>query len=115
MGAEGGVSKDDPSRQQGQWDQTVGSAKEAVGGVLGSDSLKQQGTQQRAAGQELEARGQLSDLGAGVSDRVEGAVRSAVAGVTGDRDARDHWDRVHDDGKAAQRSAEADIQKSAPQ
>lgn len=32
-----GVSKDDPDRTGGSWNQTVGSAKEAVGGLVGSE------------------------------------------------------------------------------
>jgi hypothetical protein len=32
-----GVAKDDPKRTEGSWDQTLGSAKEAVGGILGSE------------------------------------------------------------------------------
>lgn len=32
-----GVSKDDPNRTAGNWNQTVGSAKEALGGVIGSE------------------------------------------------------------------------------
>jgi len=33
----GAVTKDDPNRTEGQWNQTVGSAKEAVGGLVGSE------------------------------------------------------------------------------
>lgn len=33
----GAVTKDDPDRGAGSWNQTVGSAKEAVGGVIGSE------------------------------------------------------------------------------
>lgn len=33
----GAVTKDDPDRGQGSWNQTVGSAKEALGGVVGSE------------------------------------------------------------------------------
>lgn len=32
-----GVSKDDPNRQAGAWNQTVGAGKEAVGGLFGSE------------------------------------------------------------------------------
>lgn len=32
-----GVAKDHPDRAAGSWNQTVGSAKEAVGGLIGSD------------------------------------------------------------------------------
>lgn len=33
----GAVTKDDPRRTEGSWDQTMGSAKEALGGVLGNE------------------------------------------------------------------------------
>ena len=33
----GAISKDDPDRTAGSWNQTVGSAKEAVGGLIGSE------------------------------------------------------------------------------
>jgi len=32
-----GVTKNDPNRQEGSWNQTIGSAKEAVGGLVGSE------------------------------------------------------------------------------
>jgi uncharacterized protein YjbJ (UPF0337 family) len=33
----GAITKDDPNRQAGSWNQTIGSAKEAVGGLIGSE------------------------------------------------------------------------------
>jgi uncharacterized protein YjbJ (UPF0337 family) len=33
----GAVTKDDPNRTEGSWNQTVGSAKETVGGLVGSE------------------------------------------------------------------------------
>lgn len=33
----GAVTKDDPNRTEGSWNQTVGSAKEAFGGLVGSE------------------------------------------------------------------------------
>ena len=33
----GAVTKDDPNRSQGAWNQTVGSGKEFVGGLIGSE------------------------------------------------------------------------------
>jgi len=33
----GAVTKDDPNRTEGSWNQTVGSAKEAVGGLVGNE------------------------------------------------------------------------------
>ncbi len=33
----GAVTKDDPDRSAGSWNQTVGSAKETVGGLVGSE------------------------------------------------------------------------------
>ena len=33
----GAITKDDPARQEGAWNQTVGSAKETVGNLVGSE------------------------------------------------------------------------------
>lgn len=33
----GAVTKDDPNRQEGSWNQTIGSGKEFVGGLVGSE------------------------------------------------------------------------------
>lgn len=107
------MTKDDPDRTTGSWNQTVGSAKETVGGLVGSENLKQTGRQQNLEGQEQEARGQLKDFGSGVSDRAAGALGSAVAGVTGDRSKQAEYQRQHDVGKTQQRGAEHDIQKQA--
>jgi len=107
----GAITKDDPNRTEGSWNQTVGSAKEAIGGLVGSEDLKRAGAQQNAEGKGQEAQGQLNDFGSGVANRVTGAVGGAVAGITGDRDAQLEAQKQHDIGKTQQRGAEADIQK----
>jgi len=107
----GAITKNDPNRSDGSWNQTVGSAKEALGGFVGSEDLKRKGQQQNAEGKAQEAQGQLNDFGSGIANRVAGAVGGAVAGITGDRDAQLKAQRQHDSGKTQQRGAEADIQK----
>lgn len=109
-----GIAQDDPRRQQGAWNQTIGAGKETIGGLLGAEGLKKEGQEQNAAGKGQEAQGQLSDLGAGVSNRVGGAVSGAVAGLTGDRAKQAEANEKHDIGKTLQRGAEADIQKQNP-
>ncbi|CAI6332835.1 unnamed protein product [Periconia digitata] len=111
----GGVAASDPDRSQGSWNQTVGSAKEAVGNLVGAEGLKQEGIRQNKEGQGQEAQGQLSDLGKGVKDRVGGTVGGAVAGVLGNDAQKSEAERQHEDGKARQRGVEADLQKQAPQ
>ncbi len=106
-------AKDSPDRSQGQYDQTIGSMKEAVGNVIGSEDWKQAGRQQNAAGQAQEAKGQLSDFGQGVGDRVTGAVGGATAALTGDKAAQAKYADQHDEGKTRQRGAEMDINKQA--
>jgi len=44
---------------------------------------------------------------------IVGAAGGMVAGLTGDREKQQKYRTMHDDGKTAQRSAEADIQKQA--
>ncbi|KAF2689150.1 hypothetical protein K458DRAFT_413448 [Lentithecium fluviatile CBS 122367] len=115
VNASGGIAKDDPNRSAGSWNQTVGSAKEAVGGLVGAEGLKQEGIRQNQEGKGQEAQGQLTDLGKGVSDRVGGAVGGAVAGLTGNQAQKDEAQRQHDEGKARQRGVEHDVTKQAPQ
>lgn len=109
-----GVAANDPNRTEGSWNQTIGSAKESLGNLTGVQSLKQEGAKQNAIGKEQEAKGQLSDLGSGVSDRVSGAVGGAVAGLTGDRAEQEKRNLQHDQGKTLQRGAEAEIAKQNP-
>ena len=66
MSSSGAAAVDDQNRRDGQWNQTVGSAKEAVGGLLGSQELKNRGAEQNEEGKRQEAQGQLSDLGGGI-------------------------------------------------
>jgi uncharacterized protein YjbJ (UPF0337 family) len=108
-----GASKDSSDRTQGQWDQTIGSAKEAAGNLFGNENLKQQGREQNLQGQGQEAKGQLSDLGQGISDRVQGSLGGAVAGLTGDREEQAKYANLHDDGKTRQRGVELDFDKQA--
>lgn len=63
------------------------------------------------AGKGQEAKGQLNDLGSGISDRVSGTVGGAVAGLTGNREEQAKAQQLHDQGKTQQRGAEHDIQK----
>jgi uncharacterized protein YjbJ (UPF0337 family) len=37
ISSDGGVNKDHPDRSAGNWNQTVGSAKETIGGLVGSE------------------------------------------------------------------------------
>lgn len=95
LSSTGAPAKDSEDRTQGQWDQTVGSLKEATGNLLGNDNLKQQGREQNLQGQGQEAKGQMSDLGQGISDRVGGTVGSAFAGLTGNTQAQKAYQDQH--------------------
>jgi len=68
----GGVAADDPNRSEGNWNQTIGSGKEALGGLLGAEGLKMEGERQNKEGRAQEARGQVNDFGSGVEGRVHG-------------------------------------------
>ena len=107
----GAVTKDDPNRQEGAWNQTIGSGKEFVGGLIGSEDMKKEGREQNLAGQGQEAQGQLNDLSSGISNRVSGAVGGAVAGLTGEKEAQAKAQEKQDIGNTQQRGAEHDIQK----
>jgi uncharacterized protein YjbJ (UPF0337 family) len=113
LSSSGVPAKDSPDRTQGSWDQTIGSGKETIGNLIGSEDLKRQGREQNESGQAQEAKGQLSDLGSGVGDRVTGAVGSAVAGLTGNRADQERYADLHDEGKSRQRGVEMDINKRA--
>jgi len=91
----------------------AGSAKESIGGLIGNESLKNAGRQQNLEGQQQQARGQLSDFGSGIGDRVQGTVGGAVAGLTGDKSGQAHYESLHDEGKTKQRGVEAELQKQA--
>ncbi|KAJ5884773.1 mismatched base pair and cruciform DNA recognition protein [Penicillium taxi] len=108
----GAVAKDDSNRTTGSWDQTIGSAKESIGNLIGNDDLRRSGAEQNAAGKADEAKGQLKDLGSGISDRVTGAVGSVGAAIAGDRTEEENFRDQHDEGKVRQRGAEADISKA---
>ena len=89
----------------------MGSAKETVGNLLGNENMKAQGRDQNLQGQGQEAKGQLSDLGHGISDRVQGTLGAGVAGVTGDRAGQAKYNDMHDEGKSRQRGVEMDLDK----
>jgi len=113
VSSSGAPAKDSSDRTQGQWDQTIGSAKETVGNLIGSEGLKQQGRDQNFQGQGQEAKGQLSDLGKGIGDRAQGAVGGAVSALTGDRTEQTKYQDLHDEGKTRQRGVEMDLDKQA--
>jgi len=109
-----GVAANDPNRQQGSWNQTVGSGKEMLGNLIGAEGLKKEGIEQNREGKAQEAQGQLSDLGGGIADRAKGAVGGAVAGLTGDQAEQERRRLQHDQGKTLQRGVESEIQKQNP-
>ncbi|GAB7350331.1 hypothetical protein MBLNU459_g0963t1 [Dothideomycetes sp. NU459] len=108
-----GVAKNDPNRSEGSWNQTVGAGKETIGGLLGAEGLKQEGQRQNAEGKQQEAAGQVSDLGKGISDRVQGTVGGAVAGLTGNRADEAKYQAQHDQGKTQQRGVESELDQQA--
>merc|ERR1712187_609548 len=89
----------------------MGSAKESVGNALGYENLRQAGVQQNASGKDAEAKGQLKDLGQGVTDRAQGAVGSVGAAIKGDREEEEKWRQVHDEGKGRQKETEREVEK----
>uniref|UniRef100_A0A1Y1N9Y6 CsbD-like domain-containing protein n=1 Tax=Photinus pyralis TaxID=7054 RepID=A0A1Y1N9Y6_PHOPY len=113
VSSDGGVSKDHPDRSAGNWNQTVGSAKEAIGGLVGSENLKSAGREQNLEGQQQEAKGQLNDLGSGMAARAQGTVGGAISNLTGDKEGQAHYDQMRADGKAEQRGVEHDLEKRA--
>lgn len=84
-----------------------------MGNLLGNESLKKEGREQNASGQAQEAKGQLSDLGSGIGDRVTGTIGSAYSGLTGNKADQEKFANQHDEGKTRQRGAELDISKQA--
>jgi len=84
-----------------------------LGSAFGAEGLKQEGMRQNQDGKAQEAKGQISDFGSGVSDRIQGTVGGAVSSLTGDKQGQVHYQQMHDAGKTTQRGAEYDIQKQA--
>ncbi|KAI9644188.1 hypothetical protein NHQ30_007542 [Ciborinia camelliae] len=109
----GAVTQNDPARQEGSWNQTVGSGKEFLGGIIGSEEMKKDGREQNAAGKGQEAQGQLNDLGSGIANRVQGTVGGAAAALKGDREKEELRRDQHDVGKTQQRGVESELQKQA--
>ncbi|KAI9040719.1 putative mismatched base pair and cruciform DNA recognition protein [Aspergillus affinis] len=109
----GATAVDDPQRNNGTWDQTIGSAKESLGNLTGYESLRREGVEQNSRGKAAEAEGQLKDWGEGMKDRATGGLGKVAAVAKGDREEERKWEEMHDQGKVQQRGAEADIQKRA--
>jgi uncharacterized protein YjbJ (UPF0337 family) len=106
--------KADPGRSSGSWNQTVGAAKESIGNLIGHQSLRQEGVRQNAEGKSQEAVGQEQDSGDSITKRmrrVQGALGSVGAVITGNTESEAKWRDIHDKGKPRQRGAETDIQK----
>lgn len=95
VSSSGAAAKDNSDRKQGQWDQTIGSLKEATGNLIGNENLKQQGREQNLQGQGQEAKGQLSDLGQGIGDRIGGTLGAGYASVTGNKAAQQAYQDQH--------------------
>jgi hypothetical protein len=51
----------------------------------------------------------------GISDRVQGTLGSAASGLTGDREAQERYNAMHDSGKTLQKGVEAELDRQNPQ
>ncbi|PLB53422.1 putative mismatched base pair and cruciform DNA recognition protein [Aspergillus steynii IBT 23096] len=109
----GATATDHPQRNTGNWDQTIGSAKESLGNLTGYEGLRREGVEQNSRGKAAEAEGQLRDFGSGLKDRAQGGLGKVAAAAKGDREEEAEWERMHDQGKVQQRGAEVDMQKRA--
>lgn len=111
--ATGATATDNPKRNNGTWDQTMGSAKESLGNLTGYEGLRREGVDQNARGKATEAEGQLKDFGEGIKDRATGGLGKVAAAAKGDRAEEQKWEDMHDQGKVQQRGAEVDMQRRA--
>ncbi|KAH8424333.1 tryptophan 2,3- dioxygenase [Aspergillus melleus] len=109
----GATATDNPKRNNGTWDQTVGSAKESLGNLTGYEGLRREGVEQNSRGKAAEAEGQLKDWGEGMKDRAQGGLGKVAAAAKGDRTEEQKWEAMHDQGKVQQRGAEADMERRA--
>lgn len=67
-----GTHIDNQDRREGQWKETVGSAKESIGSLVGSSSLQQEGRDQSNEGQAQSTVGQATEWIQGGVDRLRG-------------------------------------------
>jgi len=88
----------------------LGKGKEFIGGLIGNESLKAQGRAQYDDGLRRETSGQANDLIEGMGNRVAGSL-GALAST--DEKERERFSRQHDEGKAAIRSVQYDLQRKA--
>ncbi|EEH23587.1 hypothetical protein PABG_05798 [Paracoccidioides brasiliensis Pb03] len=121
----GTTSQDDKDKDtkpqpppRGQYNQTVGSAKQTVGAAIGNDNLRKAGERQNAEGENQEARRQAHEWAEGAGDRVTGKVGELLSGPGfggSDEDRmkaeaeRRKFKQMHEEGKLQQKSAEEDI------
>jgi uncharacterized protein YjbJ (UPF0337 family) len=113
-----GTHIDNQDRREGQWKETVGSVKESIGSLIGNKNLQQEGRDQSNEGQAQSAIGQATDWVQGSVDRLRGryniqfflilicSVNAAAATLFGDSEDAAQNQKIHDQGKAQQRSAE---------
>ena len=94
-----GIPKPPDERIHAKWAQTVGSDTQTIGNVGGVQDWKQAGREQNLSGQSQEAKGQLSDAGQGMYDRVTGHVGAAGSAIMSDkeRESRYHLDPLFHD------------------
>ncbi|KAI5811364.1 hypothetical protein DFH27DRAFT_597154 [Peziza echinospora] len=107
--ASGTATLDNQDRRDGQWNETVGSAKKALGNLTGNESLKASGTRQEQEGQGQKAAGQLTDLASGTADRLTGTVGGGLSSLVGNTSAQAEYQHQHDQGKATVRGVEHDV------
>jgi hypothetical protein len=63
------------------------------------------------SGRAQETRGQIRDFASGLGDRVIGALGSAAADLTGNKEKQAKFKERHDVGKTRERGAEVGLQK----
>ncbi|KAJ3931946.1 MAG: hypothetical protein NXY57DRAFT_895184, partial [Lentinula lateritia] len=94
------------SQANGQYNSTMGTAKEVFGNTIGGDSWTQAGKEQHAQGEAEYKAAQAKEYANGTIDRAGGKIDTVVGALTGDEQKQFSGNIRHDKGQLQQKANE---------
>ncbi|KAJ1962306.1 hypothetical protein IWQ62_003571, partial [Dispira parvispora] len=77
----------DPSKTHGNFQASAGNAQQKVGETLGNENMQARGAARNAQGRTEHTQAESQGYAQGVMDRMSGAIKSSLHGLTGNREA----------------------------
>ncbi|KAJ1649530.1 hypothetical protein IWQ61_009418 [Dispira simplex] len=90
----------DPSKTHGNYEAAAGTTQNKVGETLGNESMQAKGKTRNVQGRAEHTQAENQGYAQGMMDRMSGAIKSSLHGLTGNRESEALAEEQRDRGEA---------------